>query len=165
VGTAVTITGTGLTGACTVRFNTTAATSFTVNSDTQITATVPTGATTGPIVINTPGGTATSTNSFTVETVGAEHDRDVSLTLRGHLVARGAVSSDSAVCESAVTVNVQRKRHGNWRNVGSDETNANGRFRVALNDRPGRYRALAPQETIGTDVCLLARSPAVRHSG
>jgi uncharacterized protein (TIGR03437 family) len=40
--------------------------SFTATSDTQITATVPTGATTGKIMVTTPGGTATSTTSFTV---------------------------------------------------------------------------------------------------
>jgi hypothetical protein len=47
VGTVVTITGTGFLGASAVKFNGTVATTFTVNSDTQITATVPTGATTG----------------------------------------------------------------------------------------------------------------------
>ncbi|MEX2420330.1 MAG: hypothetical protein WD670_00780 [Actinomycetota bacterium] len=88
----------------------------------------------------------------------------MSLTLRGHLVARGSVASDSSVCESGVTVNIQRKRpSGGWRNVGSDETNANGRFRAQVNDRVGRYRALVPEETIGTDVCLQDASPGVRH--
>ena len=49
VGTSVTITGTNLTGATQVQFNTTNATIFTVDSATQITATVPAGATTGTI--------------------------------------------------------------------------------------------------------------------
>ena len=65
-GTSVVITGTNLTGATQVEFNTTAATSFTVNSATQITAVVPTGATTGPISVTTPGGTAASPSNFTV---------------------------------------------------------------------------------------------------
>ncbi len=65
VGTPVTITGTSLTQATKVTFNGTSA-SFTVNSDTQITATVPTGATTGKIAVTTKGGSATSTTSFTV---------------------------------------------------------------------------------------------------
>jgi uncharacterized repeat protein (TIGR03803 family) len=65
VGTPVTITGTGLTQTSKVTFNNTVAT-FTVNSDTQVTATVPTGATTGKIAVTTLGGTATSATSFTV---------------------------------------------------------------------------------------------------
>jgi YVTN family beta-propeller protein len=65
VGTSVVITGSNLTGATTVRFNGLTAI-FTVNSATQITATVPTGATTGVLTVTTPGGTATSSSSFTV---------------------------------------------------------------------------------------------------
>jgi hypothetical protein len=65
VGTSVTITGTGLTQATKVTFNAVSA-SFTVNSDSQLTATVPTGATTGKITVTTKGGSATSSTSFTV---------------------------------------------------------------------------------------------------
>ncbi len=65
VGTSVVITGTGLTQATKVTFNGTSAT-FAVNSDAQITATVPSGATTGKIAVTTKGGSATSATSFTV---------------------------------------------------------------------------------------------------
>lgn len=65
-GTAVAITGVSLSQTKSVTFGGIAATSFTVNSDTQVTVTVPTGAKTGSIVITTPGGAATSTQSFTV---------------------------------------------------------------------------------------------------
>ena len=65
VGTPVMITGVSLTQTSSVKFGARSA-SFTVNSDTQVTATVPTGATTGKITITTPGGTATSTTDFTV---------------------------------------------------------------------------------------------------
>jgi len=72
VGTTVTITGSGFTGANDVQFNGTSVGTgnFAVNSDTQITATVPAGATTGPISVTTPGGTATSSDSFTVTASG-----------------------------------------------------------------------------------------------
>jgi uncharacterized repeat protein (TIGR03803 family) len=66
VGTPVTITGTSFTGATKVTFGGVKATTFSVDSDTQITANVPTGAKTGKIAITTPGGTATSKNVFTV---------------------------------------------------------------------------------------------------
>lgn len=65
-GTAVTITGTGFTGATDVKFNGTSVSSFTVNSDTQISTTVPSGATSGPISVVGTGGTATSSTSFVV---------------------------------------------------------------------------------------------------
>ncbi|MGA9672940.1 MAG: IPT/TIG domain-containing protein, partial [Terracidiphilus sp.] len=65
IGTTVTITGTNLTGATAVAFNGTTAT-FVVNSATQITATVPSSATTGKISVTTPGGVATSASNFTV---------------------------------------------------------------------------------------------------
>jgi len=65
VGTVVTITGRNFTGATAVRFNGSAA-SYTVTSATSIQATVPTGATTGPLSVTTAGGTATSANTFTV---------------------------------------------------------------------------------------------------
>lgn len=66
VGTIVTITGTGLTQTTGVTFGGVAATTFTVNSDIQVTATVPTGAITGTIAVTTTGGTATSSGTFTV---------------------------------------------------------------------------------------------------
>src|SRR5579871_345938 len=65
VGIPVTITGQYLTGTTKVTFDGVSAT-FTVNSDTQITATVPTGAKTGKIAITTKGVTVTSSTNFTV---------------------------------------------------------------------------------------------------
>jgi hypothetical protein len=66
VGTSVVITGTSFLNASTVKFGGVTAAVFTVNSDTQVTATVPSGAVTGKISITTPGGTATSSSVFTV---------------------------------------------------------------------------------------------------
>ena len=64
-GTSVTITGTNFTGTTGVTFNSTAATVYTVNSPTQITAVVPTGATTGNVVITNTGVSSIGV-SFTV---------------------------------------------------------------------------------------------------
>jgi hypothetical protein len=64
-GTVVTITGTGLKQTSKVTFAGVNA-RHTVDSDTQIKATVPTGAKTGKITITTLGGTTTSADSFTV---------------------------------------------------------------------------------------------------
>ena len=66
VGTQVTLTGLGFGGATAVAFNGTAASSFTINSATQLTATVAAGTSSGPITVTTPGGTATSAQPFTV---------------------------------------------------------------------------------------------------
>ncbi|GEM_PF-305424 len=65
-GTSVTITGTNFTGATAVTFYNGQSASYTVNTSTQITATLPSGATTGPISVTTPSGTGTSSTDFTV---------------------------------------------------------------------------------------------------
>src|SRR5439155_6587961 len=66
VGANVTINGTNCTGVTAVRFNGTSATTFTVTSPAVIHATVPAGATTGPLSVTTSAGTGTSSTSFTV---------------------------------------------------------------------------------------------------
>jgi hypothetical protein len=68
-GSTVTITGSGLTGTTAVKFNTTAVTSFTVVSDTQITATIAAKTTSGFVSVTTPGGTAKSAQALVVATV------------------------------------------------------------------------------------------------
>jgi len=69
-GDTVTITGTGFTGATAVAFGATAATSFTVNSDTSITAKDPAGTGTVDITVTTPFGTSakSSADQFTYVT-------------------------------------------------------------------------------------------------
>jgi uncharacterized repeat protein (TIGR03803 family) len=66
VGTEVKISGTTFTGASKVAFDGVDATSFEVVNDSLVDAIVPSGAKTGAIQITTPGGTATSSTSFTV---------------------------------------------------------------------------------------------------
>jgi uncharacterized repeat protein (TIGR03803 family) len=66
VGTQVTITGSGFMQTNGVGFGDNVPAEFTVNSDTQITATVPAGAKTGPVGVVTKGGTGISTATFTM---------------------------------------------------------------------------------------------------
>jgi uncharacterized repeat protein (TIGR03803 family) len=66
IGTAVTINGTGLIQTTKVTFGGVKATTFTVNSDSKATATVPAGAKTGKITVTTAGGSASSSSTFSV---------------------------------------------------------------------------------------------------
>ena len=66
IGTSIGIFGTGLTGTTAVSFNGVAATSFTVDSDTYMTALIPTGATRGYVTVTTPGGSLKSAIKLTV---------------------------------------------------------------------------------------------------
>ncbi|WP_005036036.1 dockerin type I domain-containing protein [Holophaga foetida] len=77
-GASVTLTGTAFTGATSVTFGGVAAT-FTVNSATQITATVPIGAVTGKISVTTPAGVSQSSLDFTVITYDLNVDGSVDL--------------------------------------------------------------------------------------
>jgi hypothetical protein len=65
-GSTITINGTNLAGATSVKFNANEATSFTVTSSTKIAAVVPSTLTNGPLSVTTPFGTATSTGNFTL---------------------------------------------------------------------------------------------------
>ncbi len=65
IGTSVSITGTNFTGVTGVTFNGVSA-SFTPNTSTNLSATVPGGASTGPIAVTTGNGTGTSSTNFTV---------------------------------------------------------------------------------------------------
>src|SRR5207244_428010 len=63
-GTSVVITGTNFTGASAVKFGATAATSYVVNTPTQITAVAPAGSGAVTVSVTTVGGTATSVGNF-----------------------------------------------------------------------------------------------------
>jgi hypothetical protein len=69
IGTVVTLTGSHLTGATSVTFGGVAALAFTIDSDTQIRATVPVGAVSGKLIVTAPGGSAQSSSSFTITTL------------------------------------------------------------------------------------------------
>ncbi len=90
VGTIVTISGSGFAPASDVLFNGTSA-SFTIDSDTQITATVPAGATTGPITVDVLGCLELSTGDFTV--TGGAIDLNLTLFLEGYYLGGGTMWS------------------------------------------------------------------------
>jgi IPT/TIG domain len=167
-GTSVIITGTNFSGTgfttTSVTFNNVTST-FVVNSATQITATVPSTATTGPIKVTTPCGPVTSTTNFTVT---KSHSRSVTLSLKRHLVAKGVVSvSDGFTsCVASVPVKIQRRVSGSWKNVGSTTTTATGSYSKKLKDKTGKYRAKAPKVTLnaGVDICMGAKSPVRKHT-
>jgi uncharacterized repeat protein (TIGR03803 family) len=66
VGQAAQILGQGLTGTTSVMFGSVAATSFSVVSDTYMTAVVPSGATSGPVTVTTPSGNLVSHVKFRI---------------------------------------------------------------------------------------------------
>jgi predicted small lipoprotein YifL len=66
IGSSVVITGSGFTGMTAVRFSNNVSATFSIDSATQITATVPVGAVSGPIMTTRPGCSDIQTGSFTV---------------------------------------------------------------------------------------------------
>ena len=159
-GTSVTIEGTRLGGVTAVTFGGVDA-EFSPGTATQLTATVPHGAETGPIAVTTPDGTATSATDFTVGT--ADHNREVTLRIaskaRGKVTAAGGFTD----CASDVPVKVQRRGGGSWRLVGTTQTANDGTFVVPGTDEPGRYRALAKKVTLSLRRRLPEGGIAGRH--
>ena len=168
IGTPVTITGTGFTGATSVKFNGTTV-AFTVGSAVQITTTVPAGATTGTISVTTPGGTVTSLGPFTVTAGSAPtvHARSLTLKFKGTQRVKGRVimTDGSAACGAGVAVKIQRRTRHGWKTVASIHTRVTGRFSRSI-ARRGTYRAVAPRTMTdgGTDICLRSVSRP-RHRG
>ena len=101
-GASVVITGTTFSGATGVAFGGVAATVFTVNSATQITATVPAGAATGRVRVTTPAGFGDSAADFTV--VAAPVIKSILPTAQavgGTLAVRGSDIRSSALAPGA----------------------------------------------------------------
>lgn len=97
-GTAVQITGSGLIAASAVSFNGAVA-NFTVVSGLRLRATLPVGATTGPITITTPAGSVTSANPFSVTQAAPNDSFANSATLVG-VAGTTAGSNNGASKES-----------------------------------------------------------------
>ena len=97
-GVVVTISGDNFTEqGTTVQFNGVAASKVTVDSDTEIRATVPPGAATGPITVVTPGGTVASTDPFRVLRLHIQVDPATVKEKAGGRTATVTVSVDDAV--------------------------------------------------------------------
>jgi IPT/TIG domain len=163
VGTTVTINGAGFTGATLVKFAGTSAT-FVINSDTKITTTVPTGASTGRISVTTPSGSATSSKVFTV--TGPEHPRIISLQLRRHLRVSGTVTAGYVACVRNVPVKIQRRRFsgGSWRTILRLSTDASGAYTAHVANEAGRYRSRALRvQLVSGDICLRTTSSIQRY--
>ncbi len=147
VGTSVVITGTNFSGATSVRFNGSTAT-YTINSATQITATVPSAATTGTIQVTGPGGTGTSATSFTV--TGGTHSRSVTFGIsdNSRVSGRVNVSDGYAACRSYVPVVIQKQKGGDWKWVDTTSTNGNGSYKTYIPPSNNTLRAKVNKLTL-----------------
>ena len=155
VGATVVITGTNFTGATSVTFDGIGA-AFNVDLPTQISATVPAGATTGQLAFTNAVATAASSGVFTVK-----HSRVVTLRFSN---ARGNVTVDDGfnACRSNVTVKLQYLDGGKWKTVATGRTRASGSYNLGNHTDRGKYRTLATKVTKSGDVCLKTLSSTVR---
>ncbi|WP_292999776.1 DUF1800 family protein [Nevskia sp.] len=107
VGTVVTVTGTGFTGANSVSIGGVAATGVTVASNTSLSFTVPNGASSGTIRVANPTNNTTSTASFTVTTVTVPPVPPVTpvgamgLTAASRLLTQGTFGASPASLDAA----------------------------------------------------------------
>ena len=109
IGASVTIFGTGFSttpSQNTVAFNGNAAT-VTSSTSTQIVATVPTGATSGPISVTSPSGSATSSTPFTIGNLSAPTISSFSPTIAtpGTAVTISGTNFDPSIADDRVAVN------------------------------------------------------------
>lgn len=104
-GDVIVITGAGFTNVSSVKFNGAAA-SFTVDSATQIMATVPQGASSGPLTVTTPGGTASTSFSVTGGSGSAIAVLDEGVQLTTQATAFNFVGAGVEASESGEVVTV-----------------------------------------------------------
>jgi hypothetical protein len=164
VGTSVVITGTNFTGITAVRFFNGKTATFVVNSTTQITATVPSGATTGQIQVSNATVTGTSAGIFTV-TGGGTNARTVSFRFEPNSRVSGQVtSSGPTACVSQVRVVIQRQRNGSWNWADTTATTDSGSYKTYIPPSNGRFRARIAQFTLVNGVVCGADTSNVVHS-
>jgi uncharacterized protein (TIGR03437 family) len=138
VGSSVTITGTNFTGVSAVKFSNNVNAVFTVNSNTQITTTVPTGATTGALTFSKTGCNNVQSASFTI----ASCNYSLDATTRSVAATAGSNSvnvTTGAGCAWAAASNV------NWltiTNGASHNGSGAANFSIAANTGPARTGTL-----------------------
>jgi hypothetical protein len=135
----VTITGSGFTSSSTVSFNGTAAPT-TFISETQLTATLPNNATTGPITVTIPGtGTVTSNSNFTIN----PNPTDVTATASQSTICEGeTVSLSSNATSNSNTATTLLSENFNGTPTGWTTTNTSTGGNVnnaAWTLRPNNY--------------------------
>jgi hypothetical protein len=110
-GTFVTITGTNFDTTTNVYFNGASA-PWRVDSSTQVTAIVPTGATTGPISVQTQAGTATSATDFVVGvTTTTTTSTTTTTTVKGHKTTTTTQATNTTTTTSGSTTSTTTRTH------------------------------------------------------
>ena len=165
VGTSVVITGTNFTAITSVRFFNGKTATYVVNSTTQITATVPSGATTGQIQVTNATGTGTSAGVFTV-TGGGTHTRSVSFGFENNSRVSGQVnvSDGYAACRSFVPVTIQKQKNGDWKWVDTTSTNNDGSYKTYIPSTNGTFRAKVNKLTLVNGAICGGDSSPTDHS-
>ena len=139
---------------------------------------VPSGAADGPIRVSTfndvvgegavlgPFSFVVPPPDFDCSWVFDPVSRSVTLRLVGSLVARGAVTPDDefTVCAASVPVKIQRRVSGRWETVERTTTTDTGFYKKRINDRPGKYRAVAPRIDQFNNLCFRALSSVRRYN-
>jgi hypothetical protein len=94
------------------------------------------------------------------------HPMIIGIRLKEHLVVTGKLIAldNFDACEAGAIVRVSRKKGSRWRALKSTRTDPEGRYRVRIKDRRGRYRVTAPAGPVDdANFCGAAVSGVVRH--
>ncbi|MDQ3982769.1 MAG: hypothetical protein M3271_08850, partial [Actinomycetota bacterium] len=95
------------------------------------------------------------------------HDRSISLRFsdwkRDRMVVFGrlTVPDGAAYCAADKSVFIERRRRGRWVSRAVVMTNPEGWYVAVLDDRPGRYRAIAPRRRAPIDGSHVCRRTAL----
>ena len=94
------------------------------------------------------------------------HGTSITLVLKKKLVAKGSLNATDGFlsCESQVSVRVERKTSSGWKKAGKTTTESDGSYKVQLENREGKYRAVAAELAVDQlNVCAEAISKVEKH--